>query len=614
LTIDFIKAIPEDKILAGGVKDFGKFSEGFCFQVNTIFPDYIFTPKAGEAQPVSGTPEVWLICTDDLVSKSNLMNTIIKLKIKKQQLAGLHITLKVNLKKVPKMDDGTLSGQIPCGAGDVTSVEDLGKPKAKRPPKDGRWIVLQDWTPCSLKCGGGQQTLQLICMPPERGGKPCQGESIRKRPCNTQPCPVLKSPDEEKNAKYEKPIVKVMPISNRPIRYDKCHLKENDIFAVLKPKGFDLMEEIGKNTDFIHSESIVKTPVRIIMNNKSISFYKDENYTSMLLSMNLEGTNFVKITSNKGCFLFQGKLLDQQAVVCDIEQKPGFVEEWFYDFNLFKNQCKEERPVFKLKDDSDIKKKFNARLKKIKQELLEEKVEKARQQSQKEEELSINKKVEKTQAMTVLAIQKELKLEQLLEKEEALREKEEEKQLDLQYKAEQQKKEVLMKSIKEKELEEQYTINKENAEMAIKKLKEEAKSVITNKRIEIKKKIAQMRLKSERKKASIKSKIMSMRSDTAQELQKYTKNGDMNRCFVPNQNPKQLPESDPKANNIEFKPYAEQLAQMEVVCAASFPFFVDKYMECKTPESYCYVCCESEFGQLHLSDREKCYNKRCNKK
>lgn len=41
--------------------------------------------------------------------------------------------------------------------------------------------------------------------------------------------------------KYEKPIFKVMPISNRPTRYDKCHLKENGIYVILKPQGLNLL-------------------------------------------------------------------------------------------------------------------------------------------------------------------------------------------------------------------------------------------------------------------------------------------------------------------------------------------------------------------------------------
>jgi len=527
----------------------------------------------------------------------------------------LHIRVKSALPKPSKSPSNNQSAR----KSQAPSIADLGKKAQGKATKgrDGRWIVLQDWSQCNLKCGGGQQTLQLICMPPEQGGKPCEGAAVRTRPCNPEPCPVFgqnktKAPA---TAKYEKPIVKVMPLSNRPTRYDKCILKESDVFVVLKPEGLNLLTELESKGDTFLNTEAVKIPVRIIMNNKSISFFKDESLSSNLLSMALESTSYRRVSGNKSCFFLQGQALSQQAIVCAMSPKVGFAEEWDYDFSLFKHQCNEKRPIvsLNLKQNPDIKKKFKEKLLKIKQEILEEKTAKVRLQTQKDEELNIKSKVKQTQAMTLLAMQKENKLEMLVEKEENLREKEEFNELETQLKAEVKKKEVIQKSIKEKELEEQFNISKENAENAIKKLKQEAKTAIIKKRVEIKNKIAQMRVKAERKKAAIKSKIMSLRTETAQQVQKYAKKGDHNRCFVPNPASQGLPESNPKSKAIENKSFDEQERQIEVYCAAAFPANIPKYMECKLPESYCFVCCEGEFGEMHLSDRERCYSKRCNK-
>jgi len=618
LNIDYIKPIPEDKVLGGGIKDFGAFSEGFCFQVFTKIPKYVFDTKK-EAQPSSGKSETWTICTDDIQSKSSLMNFLIKSKIQKQKAAGLQISSKSSIKPAPKKSSSkkakTQTATL-LNKASGPSVADLGKkPSKNAKPKDGKWIVLQDWSQCSLKCGGGEQTLQLICMPPEKGGKPCEGQPIRKRPCNPQPCPRLSPPISIKQSEgqYEQPIVKVMPLSNRPVRYDKCHLKENDILTIVGREGLDLAKELQTAKDFMKCDTNGKIPARIIMNSKTISIYKDENLTSILITFDLENTSLRRIAFDKSCFILQGKIKSQQAIVCGMTNDPGFTEEWDYDFSLFQNQCKEKRPTFTLKQDPAIKKKFRDKMLRIKQELIEEKAEKRRAQTQKDEEIVINKKVEKTQATAVLAMQKETKLELLLEKEETMREKDEVKELETQLKAEEKKKEVVMKTIKEKELEEQFNISKENAEMAIQKIKEEAKKAIIKKRIEIKQKIVQMRKKNERKKAAIKSKISSIKLSTAKQLQKYSKNGDMNRCFVPNSKPKKLADNDPNSNNIENKPWADQLTQIEVVCTAAYTTNVEKYLECKNPETYCYSCCESEFGPIHLSEREKCYNKRCNK-
>ncbi len=534
------------------------------------------------------------------------MNLLIQARIKKQQALGLRVKSKPSV--LTPFKNVNLKVKHPSSLSKISnpvSVEDIGnKHSTQHKPKDGRWIVLQDWSSCNLKCGGGEQTLHLICMPPEEGGKPCEGPAIRKKICNTDPCPILSRPKSSKQEsnKYEKPIVKVMPLSNRPTRYDKCHLKENDVFVILKTTGLNLFNEI-KNQNFLNIDATEKLPARIIMNNKSISFYKDENLNSILLVLDLQSTNLIRIPNKDNCFLLHSKLFTQQAIVCNIGQKASFAAEWDYDFHLFKTQCSEKRPVL------DIKSKLKSNLTNLKKDLIVDKIKKAREQIEKDEENNLKNKVDKTQAMTLLAIDKENKLEKLLEKEEAKREGEEEKELEKQLEAQQKKKEMVMQSIKEKELEEQFNISKENAENAIKKLKDEAKSVINKKRDEIKKKITQMRAKSNRKKADIKSKISALKKETAAQLQQSSKRGDFNRCFVPNPNSP----GDANSKKIESKPFEDQQRHIEAVCTSAHAGNVPKFMECKLPESFCLICCESEFGQMHLSDRERCINQRCNK-
>jgi len=38
-----------------------------------------------------------------------------------------------------------------------------------------------------------------------------------------------------------------------------------------------------------------------------------------------------------------------------------------------------------------------------------------------------------------------------------------------------------------------------------------------------------------------------------------------------------------------------------------------KNMNCKEKDSFCYTCCENEFGDMYMKDREKCY-KMCDNK
>ena len=54
---------------------------------------------------------------------------------------------------------------------------------------DGNWKPWSHWTPCSLSCGGGQQTRLRICDAALHGGKNCTGASSESQPCNGHLCP-----------------------------------------------------------------------------------------------------------------------------------------------------------------------------------------------------------------------------------------------------------------------------------------------------------------------------------------------------------------------------------------------------------------------------------------
>jgi len=579
LTIDYIRSIPENEQKKGGVRDFGKFNEGYCFQVKTIIPKDVFKMTNAEYDPKEGTKEKWLICLDTDQQKQSLMNLLIKNKIQRQRDAGVILNGNTPTK--------TLSPSNPAGA--FNTVEGLQQEESHGRKVDGRWVVLQDWSQCSLACGGGTQTLHLMCHPPQNGGRPCTGLNIRKRPCNPQPCPNIKQ--SEAPIKFEKPIVRMMPLTKRPTRYDKCNLKEQDIFAILKPDGINLSEQISLDPNYMMTDAAQKIPARVVMTQKSISVFRNENLDSIVFAGDLMNVSFMKIDKSKTCVILQGKNVSQQIIICSMESKDSFVDEWDYDFSLFKHQCQEKRPV--VKNEEDDKRKFKEGVQNLKTSIIEDRTRKARENSQKDEELQMKKQVDNTQSMTFLAMQKEQRLEQLLQKEEEMREKEDEKMLDSQLEQEERKKKILMKSIKEKELEEQFNVSRENAKLAINKIKDEAKNQIIQKRAEIKKRINMMRLKSDRKKASIKSKIMSMRTDTANQLQMYAKKGNKDKCFIPDPNKE------------------EDIHNMEVYCVANFPTQMNEFMECKIPESFCYSCCYREFGPMQFMLREKCLQERC---
>ena len=575
LNIDFIKPIPENNNFLGGIKDLGKFNEGYCFQVSTVKAEKEFVMTYEEPCPSKGKNEVWLICLKDEKDKDTMMKTIIKQKIKKQ--TDLGITLNIG---------NDISEDKPSRVID----EDINEPGLG--PNDGYWIMLQDWSQCTQKCGGGKQVRQLQCIPPKKGGKPCQGSSIRERPCNTQPCPEPKllsqvTKREENPLKNlmssNAPIVKMMPISQRPQRYDKCHIKDTDA-SYINEKG-------------------VRVPIRLVMNNKSISAFQDENLSSSLITFLLEDTQFKLLKENKSCFRLEN--VNGHADFCSLVEdcagnRPevsntiidtyhnSFVNEWNYDFNLFKTQCFQERKVnYDISNDPEFQKKQSE----LQQEFIQQKKNKIKSESTKSEEFQLMKKRKETEAMTLSALMKEKHLEDMLIKEEAEREEEELKEIQLQLENEKKKKDCMKKAIQEKQLESEAQLSTSEAERSIEQLKKQVQLTIQKQRNEVQEKIKRMRQINNRKRQHLLQQIQLIRTETAGHVNQATRKGDTNTCKA----------------IVDIRDQGIKQGKINEYCSINLVNFIP---DCTT--NFCYSCCENEFGDIYISERNQCYNTVCN--
>jgi hypothetical protein len=302
--------------------------------------------------PPAGRKQIWLICSDDDAAKTKLMNILLKLKLKKQHQAGIYASIN---QITPA--NGVISGAQTISGLLNPDNKPINNPDAS--PVDGRWITLQDWSQCTLKCGGGQEYQHLMCIPPRKGGKPCEGEAIRTRPCNTQPCPKIEQVSDalgdNNGQKIEKPIIKIMPISTRPQRYDKCYLKDTDAF----------MEKNDQTTANVMgskgTEPAPRIPVRLVMNNKTISVYQDDTLHTNYMTFLLKDTIFALAEGEPTCFVLSGN--NNKVKFCSLGD-PKFVDEWDYDFNLFKNQCKQKRETVELEQSEEdrLKKEYNDKI------------------------------------------------------------------------------------------------------------------------------------------------------------------------------------------------------------------------------------------------------------
>ena len=154
----------------------------------------------------------YLICVKETQKAINLMTVLKKIKIAHQRLTG-QIVLSGNELALNATRDKF---------GNITAdnyYNQLAKDsKGKKSGKESEpyWILAQDWSTCSLKCGGGTMTLHRICVRPNGEGS-CKGSDTITRVCNTDPCPGITDVTNKENNKIKtaKPIVRVLPFSKR---------------------------------------------------------------------------------------------------------------------------------------------------------------------------------------------------------------------------------------------------------------------------------------------------------------------------------------------------------------------------------------------------------------
>jgi len=201
----------------------------------------------------------------------------------------------------------------------------------------GRWIVLQDWSSCSLACGGGSQTRHRYCIIPA-GGDPCEGDAIENRPCNTEKCQNIT--EVEDNNEYLPAQIKVMRVSSKYQRYRKCEYKEEDL---------DIIRE-----DIEGLKIKPRIPSRVVMNNRTISIFEASNYESLLKSFYLRELKEVKRYEKDPhrCLFISDKM--KHFIMCvmpnDNQNPDTKIRNWIRDIRDFKENCRSRRKSITMTD------------------------------------------------------------------------------------------------------------------------------------------------------------------------------------------------------------------------------------------------------------------------
>ncbi len=562
LQVDLINPIPKEDMFKGGVQKLGEFDEGYCFQILTTTPsgpdptfDNVYEP---------GISQNWVICFDGNTDRSSIMKILANIKLLKQKVRGENFsTKKPTPPSLSKLLKPIKTPRIERYYGPGHNLD-----------LDGFWVLLNNWSQCTLKCGGGLQYQQWQCQPPLQGGKPCQGMPIRTRPCNIKPCPSVSGYNpyaKKKDEQIVKPIIKSMPWSSRYQRYIECEVKETDVLYI----KWDVPTKMGEP---------VKYPGRMVMTNSTIALYEDDHFEHNLFTFDLPATQVGSYKKDTCCFMIQS--LDKQWRICGFNsecgtrEKPKFRDGWLRDFNLFAKKCYKPLPKknWKISIKEDIfhgSVDVNAREHIIGKKML------AKQQ------MDLDKRISSTQELALKAIRKELKLERLVKHEEKIKEKAKIKDLIKLKLKEEKKKDCLEKALKDREKQNLRGRNAQEAELEIARIKTEAKKDVEHERLALRKKLDLIKKNAKRRRRMLAQQISVIRSTMAKSLLLANKNGDMNICIKSQKDPQLI------------KEYCDQN-------------FVTSYtlnQECKEIDNFCAKCCEHEFGGLYLNKRDECYKK-----
>jgi len=546
------------------IDDFGNFSEGFCFKV--------------QAEKKS---LIWILCSETEDLKKTLLHLLRERKIDEQRSRGVY--------NIELQADGS--------KGLADSKKQMENDQIKNANKkagmtDGYWTTIQEWSQCNMRCGGGEEVFQRLCVPPKDGGKPCEGESVLRRPCNTQPCQSLYDTESNQKSGSNKTstlptIVKVMAFSTRPQRYSKCIIKESDMMFRNDPKH--------RTNNAINPTTApnIQIPVRVVMNNRTIVIYGGEDYSSQIMAFDLDKSQFrrgVNTDEDKHltkCFLIVSSVSGEKATLCPfVSSDANVVEEWDFDFHLFQNQCHQSRE--KIQMEFKFNSSLNDKIKNAKKEVLEEREQEIKQKSGNLEMSILSEKRREAKEITLKAIRKELNLEDMIKAEEEEREKSEDKEMMERIEDEKKKSDCLLKAIKEKAMENQFKKRLETERKDIKGLEDSAREQV-NKRINIlKQKIWEMKSESKSRKQSMMQQLQEVRVNMADNLNKAYKRGDPQNC-----------EEAMKSRDKEV-----------AYCTAHYGANPSSFTLClgtlDYPKRFCNYCCNTEFGSLLEEEQLKC--------
>lgn len=567
LNIDLIDPPSSTDMEKNGLKDLGKYDEGFCFDisVHTLYDyDSGFVPTYGDFK--GSEPVHWIICTEEEAEKVKIISTLTSLIEAREKLR--------------KRDDSKAGQALKSAETNEEHYQGFGANALI----DGYLVKIQDWTKCTLKCGGGYSYQQWRCIPPKEGGKPCAGDLIRKKKCNEDPCPEVSSQKDEKTGNQKKveevikdPIFKSTFVSNRPQQNLECVVREEDVL-------FEYNDEVNGKIDL---------PSRLVLNTKSLTLFSDIEEKKSVFSFDLAKTSLLQVSDQDCCFWVKNE--NKKYKICGMKCNK-FPGSWMRSFDLFRTKCynvldsqpedpsKANNPVDASsqtvnQSDLALNMEIDQGSAKAKSAVISAKLEQKFNVSKQDE-------VSKTQKKAMKVINREIDIEDLIRKEEMVRTQDRLKSKLNELQHEEKKKEKLEEAIDNQAKSNGSVVEAIKAKQSIQEIQKETEKDLLERRNTLKKKLQKIRLLADRRSRIIDNKIVIIRNKMTRDLMEVTKTGNQAVC------------KDAWGNKEQMSQYCDENIIDDVV----------KNIDCKLKDNFCFSCCDNEFGKANTVGKEGCYN------
>lgn len=561
LSILFIDWVSQRHPGSVGVKDLGEHSLGSCLEITTHVPKEFHPVFNKRSQALTQT--IWIICMDEKKHKNGLMRELTKVKR--------------SMQAIRKDPDDVSSDLVEEAKDKARRFKDL-TPRQKQQltlPTDGYWVLLQDWTQCTLRCGGGWSYQHFYCYPPKNGGKPCVGKAIRQKPCNLQPCPTIKTLLKKPYPEVRKPVVEARHVFKRPQRYSLCEVRENDAYlAEYDPK----MKRDNKR------------PIRILMNTKAVSIYKPDSYKDLFYSFNLNTAQLAPSLQSTCCIVISDNY--KRIKVCGYpencnmgsnlngpayantkmtyhNQANGWAKSWQQDFQQFKTICKHGKQAV-LISSQDIKDLPHL-------DHIDGTTQMMKHKLEEEEQKDEIHRIHKTQEMGFRAIQKEFNLEQMIQQEEEEKGRQELELIRQNIAKEKKRLDCLHHNIEVKDVD--FDFKNDDKE-----LKQKFQLKILDQRRKMKLMLQRIRRKQKLKRNQLDQELKEVKAKISADLLTANHIGDCQTCIR-------------ARKDLDFRDH---------YCNTNF---IESYIsnkDCHSDEYWCEMCATHEFGDLYIKRRYQC--------